>query len=283
MSRAFSKMEGKLRSSEAESLLTLLQDRDEVALALVRDRIMFLGWPTVSYCFENLTRVVPSDRRAAVRRFLHSISSSCSVDELERLLEEGNFFFVPDGLYYLSRILMPELTPGDFHESYLELAGDLMGELRDNMTAVEKVEMLNYIVFERYGFQLSRGGMDGYEDRILLPEIMERRMAGVVGLSAVYFLLASYAGLPVYPVFPREPGYYVAYFEDGRTLFSMDMGNRGHITDPVPRRSWLDTDFMGTDRTILYLYATALRRFGRQPLAEPQVSLLERAIDDLRL
>ena len=268
MSRAFSKMEGKLRSSEAESLLTLLQDRDEVALALVRDRIMFLGWPAVSYCFENLTRVVPSDRRAAVRRFLHSISSSCSVDELERLLEEGNFFFVPDGLYYLSRILMPELTPG---------------ELRDNMTAVEKVEMLNYIVFERYGFQLSRGGMDGYEDRILLPEIMERRMAGVVGLSAVYFLLASYAGLPVYPVFPREPGYYVAYFEDGRTLFSMDMGNRGHITDPVPRRSWLDTDFMGTDRTILYLYATALRRFGRQPLAEPQVSLLERAIDDLRL
>ena len=158
MSRAFSKMEGKLRSSEAESLLTLLQDRDEVALALVRDRIMFLGWPAVSYCFENLTRVVPSDRRAAVRRFLHSISSSCSVDELERLLEEGNFFFVPDGLYYLSRILMPELTPGDFHESYLELAGDLMGELRDNMTAVEKVEMLNYIVFERYGFQLSRGG-----------------------------------------------------------------------------------------------------------------------------
>ena len=113
MSRAFSKMEWKLQSPEAESLLTLLQDRDEVALALVRDRIMFLGWPAVSYCFENLTRVVPSDRRAAVRRFLHSISSSCSVDELERLLEEGNFFFVPDGLpVYWKKIRRRRLRSG---------------------------------------------------------------------------------------------------------------------------------------------------------------------------
>lgn len=271
-------------ASELDSLLVLMQDQDEVTMSLVHDRLCSLGWTAVLYCFRNLDRVIPEkgDGRAKARCFLRYVSSSCSIMELESLLGEGESFFVPDGLYFLTRILMPELTPGEFHGCYSEPAGDLVCELRDTMTAVEKVEMLNYIVFDRYGFQLSYDA-GGYENTVLIPDIMDSRRAGVVGISAVYFLLASYAGLPVYPVFPKMPGYYVAYFEGGRTLFSMDMGNCGHVADPVPVKLWLDTAPMGTDRTILYLYATALRRFGRRPLPREQAALLDLALDLLKL
>lgn len=270
-------------SAETDSLLVLMQDRDGVTRSLVRDRLCALGWNAVNYCFCNLERVIPEgEGRAMARSFLRDVSSSYSVRELEDLLRKGSFF-VPDGLYLLTRIMMPELTPGGFHDCYMDPAGDLVCELRDTMTAVEKVEMLNYIVFDRYGFQLSYDMSDGYGEVVLIPDVMESRRAGVVGISAVYFLLAAYAGLPVYPVFPRMPGYYVAYFEGARTLFSMDMGDRGRISDPVPRRLWLDTAFMGTDQTILYLYANALRRFGSVPLLPRQAALLDRALDLLRL
>ncbi len=270
-------------SKEAESLLELLQDSDPVTQEKVRVRLEELGWNAVSYGLQNLERVIPLPARRQVRRRLREMSSVCAVNEVQALLGEGDSFFVPDGMYSLTRILLPELSPKEFHDCYMAPAGDLVCELRDTMTAVEKVEMLNYIVFDRYGFQLSEDGMDGYEADILIPDVMAVRKAGVVGISSVYFLLAGYAGLPVYPVFPREPGYYVAWFENGRTLFSMDMGRKGRIADPVPRRSWLDTDFMGTDRTVLYLYATALRRFGRNPLTPLQASLLDRAADSLHL
>ncbi len=272
-----------LRTSELRSLMELMLDGDEVTARLVRNRLKSLGWKALNYCINNIEDVIPVRSRAAVRRSLQGLSAECCLDELQALLAAGPFFFVPDGLYVLSRILMPELTPGDFHDCYIEPAGDLVSELRDGMTAVEKVEMLNYIVFDRYGFELLKDMWHGHEALVLIPEIMESRRVGVVGVSTVYFLLASYAGLPVYPVFPKSPGYFVAYFEGERTLFSMDMGNRGRISDPVPRRMWLPTDFMGTDRTILYLYATALRRFGHTPLSWLQVSLLDRAIEMLKL
>lgn len=270
-------------SRETESLLELLQDSDPVTQEKVRARLEELGWNAVYYGLQNLERVIPLPARRQVRRRLHDMSSVCAVNEVQTLLGEGDFFFVPEGLYSLTRVLLPEMSPAEFHDCYAAPAGDLVCELRDTMTAVEKVEMLNYIVFDRYGFKLSDDGWDGYETDVLIPEIMAGRRAGVVGITSVYFLLASYAGLPVYPVFPKEPGYYVAWFEGGRTLFSMDMGNKGRIAEPIPRRSWLDTDFMGTDRTILYLYATALRRFGRKPLTQFQASLLDRAVDSLRL
>ena len=234
-------------SRETESLLELLQDSDPVTQEKVRARLEELGWNAVYYGLQNLERVIPLPARRQVRRRLHDMSSVCAVNEVQTLLGEGDFFFVPEGLYSLTRVLLPEMSPAEFH------------------------------------VKLSEDGWDGYETDVLIPEIMARRRAGVVGITSVYFLLASYAGLPVYPVFPKEPGYYVAWFEGGRTLFSMDMGNKGRIAEPIPRRSWLDTDFMGTDRTILYLYATALRRFGRKPLTQLQASLLDRAVDSLRL
>lgn len=157
-----------------------------------------------------------------------------------------------------------------------------MSELKDGMTAVEKVEMLNYYVFDKYGFTLTEDTWDAHEAIVLLPDVIDSRKAGVVGISTVYFLLARYAGLPVYPVFPKVPGYYVAYFDGGKTLFSMDLVNRGRIADPVPRKSWLDTDLMGTDQTIMYLYATALRRFG-EPVTRLQAGLLDGLLDELQL
>lgn len=272
-----------LRSAEMDSLLELMQDSDGVTARLVRNRMDELGWKAVRYCFLNLDRVVSPDMRAGVHRQLREMSSACCIGDLAALLAEGSSFYVPDGMYLLTRIMMPELTPEEFRNCYMEPAGDLAGELRDSMTAVEKTEMLNYIVFDRCGFQLKPDSWDGFESPVLIPELMEERRAGVVGLSAVYFLLAGTAGLPVYPVFPNVPGYYVAYFERGETLFSMDMSRCGRISDPVPRRSWMRTDFMGTDRTVLYLYATALRRFGCRTSRHVQASLLDRALDMLRL
>lgn len=283
MSPDKNKTDTRLRHRELNSLLELMQDRDEVTQELVRNRIFTLGWPALDYCFRHQNRVVPQEGRRDVALFLRDTSSIYGVRQILDLMLTGDTFFVPDGLYYLTRILMPSLTPEEFSSCYAGPACDLVSELRDTMTAVEKVEMLNYIVFDRCSFRLSSGYRDGYEDVVLIPDIMERRQAGVVGLSAVYFLLASYAGLPVYPVFPREPGYYVAYFEDGRTLFSMDMGQKGRISDPIPAASWLDTGIMGKDQTILYLYATALRRFGDRPLSRLHRLLLDRIIDVVKL
>ncbi|HIZ86051.1 MAG TPA: transglutaminase-like domain-containing protein [Candidatus Coprenecus stercoravium] len=245
---------------ELDSMLELLSDKDEFTLDMVRERVFKLGWRAVEYFYQNMDKVERPYGRTVYRNVCE-ISSVLAFKEILDLLKSGEAFYVPDGLYSLTRILRPELAPDTFRLCYEDAGNSLICGMNDSMTAVEKVEMLNYVVYDKYGFRLD-GGMNTDETTVLLPDLMEKRRGGVVGLSTVYFMLASYAGLPVYPLFPKSPGYFVAYFDGTDSLFTIDVGNYGRISEPVPKEDWKKTPFMGTDRTILYIYAASLRRFG---------------------
>lgn len=270
--------------SELSSLLELLQDRDSRTLEIVRSRLYELGWPAIAYCIRNVGRGIPLRERDRVRRIVCDTSSVYAVRQLEELLkEESGTLYLPEALYFLTRIMDPELTPERFDSYFEPMGNELMCELRDTMTAVEKVEMLNYLFFERFGFALNSTEPDGYETVVLIPDVIEERKAGVVGISMVYFLLAGYAGLPVYPIFPKMPGYYVAYFDRGESLFSMDMTCRGRISDPVPRRHWRNPEKTGKDSTILYLYAAAMRYFGMDAPSCLEERLLDQVLDRVKI
>ena len=272
----------KVVMSELDSLLELMLDKDVRTLKIVRDRLCVLGWPAISYCLAHVDRNIPHDRRERVRRFVWDTSSVYALKELSELLKPGpDSFYLPDGLYFLTRIMEPELSLRGFTSMYEAMADELVAELRDSMTAVEKVEMLNYFVFDCFGFSLVGGADDGHETVVLIPDIIQDRKAGVVGISMVYFLLARYAGLPVFPIFPKVPGYYVSYFDRGESLFSMDISRRGRISDPIPRRTWRNPELTGTDQTVLYLYAAAMRYFGEAEPSRLESYLLDRALETL--
>ena len=269
--------------SELNNLLILLEDRDEETLNIVRDRTFALGWKAVDYFFSNLYVVTEPSRRAFVLERIRQMSSMLAFKQMLDLMLQGPDFYVPDGMYFLTRMLEPELTPEIFRGFYEEMAGSLVCELRDTMTAVEKAEMLNYIMYDKYGFSVSTPSEEEDEPDVLLPRLLKRRRGGTVGLSCVYFLLASYAGLPVYPIFPKTPGYFVGWIEQDRSLFTIDVGNHGRISEPVPRNTWKKTPLIGKDQTILYIYAAALKRFSPANCTRLTDLLLGRALDVLRV
>lgn len=270
-------------SGELRSLLILLEDKDPATLDVVRDRVFAIGWRAVEYFYLNLDSVVSRNAHSLVSQRIRDLSSLLAFRELLALMDQGQHFYVPDGMYYLSRIVEPELMPEAFRGVYEEMGNALACRLRDTMTAVEKIEMLNYVMYDKFGFTLDGNIRDGEEKTSRITRLMTLRKGGAVGLSSVYFLLASYAGLPVYPLFPKNPGYFVAYFEGGESLFTIDVGNRGHISEPVPKEVWKETSLMGTDQTILYIYAASLKRFGAGKLSRMEQMLLSEALEILRV
>ena len=272
-----------LDRAELDNLLALLEDRDEVTFEVVSDRVFALGRNALDYFFRNVYRQTEPYRRSFVLKRICQMSSLLAYKELLDLMRTGPDLYVPDGMYFLTRIMEPELTPDAFRGCYEDVGNSLLCELTDSMTAVERVEMLNYTMYDKYGFALSAPSGKEDEPNVLLPRLLKRRKGGTVGLSCVYFLLASYAGLPVYPVFPKSPGYFVTWMEQGRSLFTIDVGNHGRISEPVPRSVWKDTPLMGTGQTILYIYAAALKRFSPANSTRLTDILLTRALDVLRV
>lgn len=260
-------------AGELNDLFDLLSDNDEVTRGAVARRVFEVGWVAVDHFYGRLALAGKSHAASEIRRSVNELSMGLSFMELAGLLEEGNYLCVADGMYYLTRILVPDLSPEKFRSGWQSAGDGLACEITDGMTAVEKTEMLNFVFYDRCGFRM-RTDMVGDRKGTLLSCIMENREGGPVGLSSLYVLLACHAGLQIYPLFPKSPGFFISYFDNGNALFTIDMGNRGRISEPVPRHVWRETDIMGTDRSALYLYAAALRRF-----CPPSPSMSGRILD----
>ena len=224
--------------SELDNLLALLEDRDEVTFEVVSDRVFALGWNALDYFFRNVYRQTEPYRRSFVLKRICQMSSLLAYKELLDLMRTGPDLYVPDGMYFLTRIMEPELTPDAFRGCYEDVGNSLLCELTDSMTAVERVEMLNYIMYDKYGFSVSTPSEEEDEPDVLLPRLL---------------------------------------------LFTIDVGNHGRISEPVPRSVWKDTTLMGTGQTILYIYAAALKRFSPANSTRLTDILLTRALDVLRV
>ena len=245
--------------SELDNLLALLEDRDEVTFEVVSDRVFALGWNALDYFFRNVYRQTEPYRRSFVLKRICQMSSLLAYKELLDLMRTGPDLYVPDGMYFLTRIMEPELTPDAFRGCYEDVGNSLLCELTDSMTAVERVEMLNYIMYDKYGFSVSTPSEEEDEPDVLLPRLLKS------------------------PIFPKTPGYFVGWIEQDRSLFTIDVGNHGRISEPVPRSVWKDTTLMGTGQTILYIYAAALKRFSPANSTRLTDILLTRALDVLRV
>ena len=270
----------RLRAEELDSILYLLGDQDPVTRRIVASKFLELDWQDLSYLFTHMDGIVPDRDRTAVSHALEDSSSVLALKELAALVSASDAQYVPDGMYLLTRMAQPRLAPSDFNDLYENIGISLVEELRDGMTAVEKTEMLNHVFFSRCGFRLVHDGDNGTD--VLLTNILENKKGGEIGLSSAYFLIARYAGLPIYPLFPKTPGYFVCWFEDGRSLFTMDVSNEGRISDSVPESMWKITASMGNDTSIYYVYAASVRYMGA-PLPERRALLFDRALDFLRI
>ena len=270
----------RLNTAELDSLLFLLTDHDRVTQRVLADRFCSMTWDEMSYCLANVDRVVPAQDRAFVRMCLEDASSVLAFADLQAGLVEPYGTYVPDCLYWLTRIVEPYLSPAGFRNLYERMGNDLICELRDNMTALEKAEILNHMFFSCFGFCMKYDGDNGRD--VVLTNILKNREGGEIGLSSAYFLFARYADLPVYPVFPDNPGYYVGWIENGEALFTMDICNKGKVSDPVPSHMWKNPRMTGLDCTIYYVYAASLRYMGL-PLSDKKALLLDRALNQLRV
>lgn len=270
-------------AEELHSLFELVADTDEFTRGIVTDRVLDIGWDAIAYFYSLLGSAEGRKAGPAVRKSVREMSMCLSHVEVAGLLAEGDYFNVPDGMYYITRIIMPELSPEKFRSSWLSAGNDLACGIRDSMTAVEKIEFLNYIVYDKYGIRIRKDFPEGNGGKgFLIPYIMENREAGIAGMASLYILLANYAGLPVYPVFTQIPGFFISCLEGGKALFTIDVGNKGSISEPIPAQFWKRTGAMGTDRTILYFYAASLRRYCF-PAPAMALRILDRLIGMLRV
>ena len=215
------KRKSEMSLKEVIALITLLDDPDEVIYSQVKDRFVILGPPAIPHletAWENSFDAIMQKR---IEIIIHTIQfeilqkalKKWAVEEQEDLLK---------GILILSRYQYPDLNETKIRKDLDQIKQDVWLELNDDLTAIEKVKVLNHILFEVHQFS---GNITNYHapQNSFINNVLESKKGNPLMLSVLYMLICKELNIPIYGI--NLPQHFVlAYLNDNANL--IDVNNK---------------------------------------------------------
>lgn len=201
---------------EIIALITLLDDPDDGIYSEVKNRFIMLGPPAVPHletAWENSFDAVMQKR---IEGIIHTIQFKALQNALKHWSEHEQ-----DDLFkacvIISRYQYPDIDEVKLKKQLHQIKQDVWLELHDDLTAVEKVKIINHILFEVHQFS---GNITNYHapQNSFLNVVLETKKGNPVMLSVIYALICKDLNIPIYGV--NLPQHFVlAYVNDFTNLF----------------------------------------------------------------
>jgi hypothetical protein len=200
---------------EVIALITLLDDPDDGIYSEVKNRFIILGPPAIPHletAWENSFDALMQKR---IEGIIHTIQFKALQNALKYWAEnEQDDLF--KGCCIISRYQYPDLDETKLKKQLQQIKQDVWLELHDDLTAIEKVKIINHILFEVHQFG---GNISNYHapQNSFINVVLETKKGNPVMLSVIYALICKELGIPVYGV--NLPQHFVlAYINDFANL-----------------------------------------------------------------
>ena len=200
---------------EVIALITLLDDPDDGIYSEVKNRFIILGPPAIPHletAWENSFDALMQKR---IEGIIHTIQFKALQNALKFWSEnEQDDLF--KGCCIIARYQYPDLDENKLKKQLHQIKQDVWLELHDDLTAIEKVKIINHILFEVHQFG---GNITNYHapQNSFINVVLETKKGNPVMLSVIYALVCKELGIPIYGV--NLPQHFVlAYVNDFANL-----------------------------------------------------------------
>jgi len=206
---------------EVIALITLLDDPDEGIYSQVRDRFVILGPPAIPHletAWENSFDAIMQKR---IETIIHTIQFETLQKALKAWAKEEQDDLLK-GCLLLARYQYPDLDENKIRKQLAQIKQDVWLELHDDLTALEKVKIVNHILFEVHQFS---GNITNYHapQNSFINNVLESKKGNPLMLSVVYALICKELNIPVYGI--NLPQHFVlAYVNENANL--IDVNNK---------------------------------------------------------
>jgi regulator of sirC expression with transglutaminase-like and TPR domain len=270
--------------TELKSIVTLLDDTDDFVVDAINKRMLGRGTSVLTDLEELYNREKSYKTKGLIADKIQFLSNEFVLEEFEGMLMRE----YPDlerGIYLISKLIVPDIDEIYFKDLIGILIKDLVEEINEKKTALEKMQIFNHIFYHRLLFKCGDYPVTR-ESTTLLTSVLSSRHGIPLSISLVYFLLARCVGLEVYPM--RFPGGFVpSYVENNKILFYMDIFRDGEIFSESRLKYYLENQGVDIDtsafevrddRTLILVYLEMLHFMYTQKEDEYTIAILDRAL-----
>lgn len=196
--------------AEINALIDLLDDPDQEVFNNIRDRLISYGEeviPELENAWEASFNNVVQTR---IEEIIHNIQFTnirtklaLWADKLDPNLLEGALL--------VAKYQYPDLDEERMLNKIEVIKRDIWLELNANLTALEKVRVMNHIIFEIHGYS---GNTTNYHapQNSYINNVLESKKGNPLSLSILYSVIAQSLGLPIYGV--NLPEHFILAYKD---------------------------------------------------------------------
>ena len=230
-----------MNHNKLDSLIALLDDPDNSVFHVVLDELLNEDISIV----DHLEHVWETSMDELVQKRLAGIIEEIQLkDTKERINRWANqqSFDLFEGIFLISRLQSPELKLKSVQMQLEKIRKDIWLEFRNSLTSLEKITILNHILFDQYKFKIDQVNTNS-PNNCYINRILESKKGNTVSIAILYLLIARSLNLPVHYIdFQKNP--LIGYFDkeiahlihgeeiDHSILFYVNPSNKGAIIGP---------------------------------------------------
>jgi regulator of sirC expression with transglutaminase-like and TPR domain len=225
-----------MNKKEIIAMIALLDDTDQEVLSVITDNLMKQGQEVVAELEKAWETTLDEKLQSRLENLIQDIQFNAVKDDLKRWIQTGSEYIL-EGAYYIAKFQFPELSMVKINDQIETIRKDVWIEINSNLTALEKVKILNYILFDLH--KLTRNNTDFYSPQnSYINQVLETRKGNPISLSIIYLAVGWKLGLPIYGVnLPKN--FILAYMDEYRNdelgyneediLFYINPYNKGAV------------------------------------------------------
>jgi len=195
---------------EIRALITLLDDENSEIFHNVRNKLIEYGNEVVP----ELEAAWEESFNPLIQQRIEDIVNQIQFDYVLHALEnwsKGTKHDLLEGWLILTKYQYPDLEEKKIRAQIERIRKDAWIEINDEQTALEKIKILNHILFGIHGFS---GNSTNYHapGNNFLNNLLESKKGNAVSISTFYIILAAQLGIPVYGV--NLPEHFILAYKD---------------------------------------------------------------------
>jgi len=199
-----------MNEKEVESLIKLLDDPDKEISSHVEDRLLSFGNEVIGYLENAWSHSLDAILQERIENLVHKIQFSNIKRELELWYISGSYDLL-QGMLIVNKYQYPDIDEQKIINQIEDIKRDIWMQLIYEMSAVEKVKLINHVLYETHGFT---GNTSNHQDpqNSYLSQVLESRKGNQILLAVIYSIIAQKLDIPIYGV--NLPQHFVLAYVD---------------------------------------------------------------------
>lgn len=203
-------MNSENKDKELNALISLIDEPNNEVYNTIRDKIFSYGVnaiPALESMWENSFDHLIQQR---IEEIIHSIQFEGIFTEIKHWKENHQHDLLK-GYMLVTKYQFPDLDENKIIKEIGRITQDVWLELNQDLTGLEKVKVINHILFDIYNFSGNRTN-PGSPDNFYLKNLLETKKGSPMSLGLIYLIVSQSLKIPIYGV--NLPKHFIIGYSD---------------------------------------------------------------------